>query len=84
MESRENKQADALSRLLALRESTCDVDDAIPCFLLDEFYTEGCSDDDDEDLSVPCDSFFAVRSISDEPEAVPITRGELLREKEKD
>ncbi len=70
--------------MFRLGGTTCDIDDAIPCFLLDEFHTEGSSDDDEEDLSVPCDPVFAMQSISDKPEEVPIKGGELLREQGKD
>ena len=76
-----NTQADALSRLQTLGETTASVDDAIPCFIIGDPDVES-SEGKTEDFG-PCDAILAL-GHEDEDQLEPITPEELLREQSRD
>ena len=79
-----NTQADALSRLTTLGETALDVDDEIPCFLLDMTHDTAASANDLDEGLMYEDVLLLTRPSSDEPLPPQISLDELRREQNVD
>ena len=80
-----NKQADALSRLTTLGETALDVDDDIPCFLMDDNLSELSQKEDEVDeYNMHEDALLLTLPPADYPSPMQITLDELHREQDLD
>ena len=80
-----NTQADALSRLQSLGETTEELDQDLPCFVIEDIYESEESNVDDEFFHLDHDNILATMDPTSDSELLePISVEELLTEQQKD
>ena len=80
-----NTQADALSRLQTLGETTEELDEYLPCFVIQDIYEIEESDGDDEFFHPDHDNIIATMDPTPDSELLePISVEERLTEQQKD